>query len=91
MSVKYRDPVVWLLSEAGPWLQALHAAYRMVDMRLPGITSTVVGVVVALVCGCADKKFKIETRINSDGTVDRAICQPGDTLPGCRWWNTGGL
>ena len=51
-------------------------------MRLPGLTITVVGMVVAFAGGCSDKTFKIETRINSDGTIDRAICQPGDSLPG---------
>ncbi|MDC0175605.1 hypothetical protein OAJ60_01605 [Planctomycetaceae bacterium] len=47
-----------------------------------GLTITVSGMVVALAGGCSDKTFKIETRINSDGTIDRAICQPGDSLPG---------
>ena len=51
-------------------------------MRIPGLTITVVGMVVVLAGGCSDKTFKIETRINSDGTIDRAICQPGDSLPG---------
>ena len=45
------------------------------------IFAVLLGVTVAATCGCTSERYKIETRIGSDGAIDRAICQPVSTVP----------
>lgn len=45
------------------------------------IFAVLLGVTVTVTCGCTSERYKIETRIGSDGAIDRAICQPVSTVP----------
>jgi hypothetical protein len=45
------------------------------------IFAVLLGVSVTVTWGCTSETYKIETRIGSDGAIDRAICQPVSTVP----------